>query len=584
MQQQSVPMFTVDELLRKYYPQITSKPWLNKTTGVFLRYLLKENEMNAFAEHYPHLQGLDFVEQVLEYFHFSYSVRDSEKEHIPPQGKVVIIANHPLGTLDGLALIKLISSVRKDIKIVTNEMMTAFKPLHPLLLPLNKPKRKRGWADRGAVETGSLDDIQNHLHNEGALIIFPAGEVSRLKPQGIRDSRWHNSFLRAASEAKAPILPIFIDGKNSPLFYTISMLYKPLATLLLVREMFKQRTKHLPVRIGELIGYDSYSQTNISSDQKVKLFKKHLYRVGNNKPVIFNTQKAIAQPENTQELVQAIKQCEKLGSTGDGKDIYLYQYQGSSPILREIGRLREVAFRAVGEGTNRRRDIDQYDNDYYHLILWDNNDLEIVGAYRFGDAKKLHKKREDCKDKGGLYSATLFNYHPTMQPYFEQGLELGRSFVQPKYWGKRSLDYLWYGIGAFLRSRPQYRYLFGPVSLSDSLPDTAKDLIVCFYQQYFSHKQVLAESNHPYRLPTELKNTFSGDNYREDFATLKHLLSNIGATVPTLYKQYTEVCEPGGVHFLSFGVDPDFNYCIDGLVLADLSMLKAKKRQRYIPD
>lgn len=577
-------MFTVDELLRKHYPQITNKSWLSKTTVFFLRYLLKENEMNAFSEHYPHLQGLDFVEQILEYFHFSYSVRDSEKERIPSQGKVVIIANHPLGTLDGLALIKMISSVRKDIKIVSNEMMTDIKPLHSLLLPLNKPNKN----PKKNPKAESLTAIQDHLLNEGVLIIFPAGEVSRLKPNGIRDSRWHDSFLQAATAAKSPILPIFIDGKNSPLFYTISMLYKPLATLLLVREMFKQSTKHLPVRIGELISYDNYSHANISNEQKVKLFKKHLYRVGNNKPVIFNTQKAIAQPENTQELAHAIRQCEKLGSTGDGKDIYLYQYQGSSPILREIGRLREIAFRAVGEGTNRRRDIDQYDNHYYHLILWDNHDLEIVGAYRFGDAKILTEIRAEnntnAKQSSGLYSATLFNYQPEMQAYFDQGLELGRSFVQPKYWGKRSLDYLWYGIGAFLKSRPQYRYLFGPVSLSDSLPDTAKDLIVCFYQQYFSHQQRLAEPNHPYRLPVELKNTFSGDNYREDFAKLKHMLSNMGATVPTLYKQYTEVCEPGGVHFLSFGVDPDFNYCVDGLVLADLSMLKEKKRQRYIPE
>ncbi len=148
----------------------------------------------------------------------------------------------------------------------------------------------------------------------------------------------------------------------------------------------------------------------------------------------------ISRPESRKKLAWAIVQCELLGSTKDGKEMYLYEFQGKtpllSPILKEIGRLREIAFRAVGEGSNKRRDIDKYDRHYFHLILWDKNDQEIVGAYRFGNAKRL------TENNNQLYSATLFNYSKEMQPYFEQGLELGRSFVQPKYWGKRSLDYL----------------------------------------------------------------------------------------------------------------------------------------------
>lgn len=561
-------MFTVDNLLEKYYPQLSNHPWLNKTTSTFLRYFLKEKEINSFSKDYPHLQGLDFVEQILEYFRFSYSTRDTEKEHIPSQGRLVIIANHPIGSLDGLALIKLISEVRRDIKVVANEMLMSITPLHSLLLPVNNMQ--------GNTAKKQLDNIQKHLQNEGAIIIFPAGEVSRLKPQGIRDSRWRNGFLRMASTAKAPILPVFIDGKNSPLFYTVSMLYKPLATLMLVREMFKQRTKHLPMRIGEIIPYDSYSNNSITPYQKVKLLQKHVYRVGQDRRVIFTTQKAIAPPEDRQSLSKAIRQCEHLGNTSDDKDIYLYRYEESSPILREIGRLREIAFRAVGEGTYRRRDIDQYDNDYYHLILWDKEDLEIVGAYRFGDAKRL------TENGNQLYSATLFNYNDNMAPYFEQGLELGRSFIQPKYWGKRSLDYLWYGIAAFLKHRPQYRYLFGPVSLSDSLPSTAKDLLVCFYQLYFSSQAVIAQANIPYQLPQSVNSIFSGDNYKEDFSTLKSMMSNMGVAIPTLYKQYTELFEPDGVHFLSFGVDPEFNNCVDALVLTDLRLLKEKRRKRYM--
>lgn len=561
-------MFTVTDVLSKHYPDLN--PLISKPISFALRHLLHEREFQEFAETYPHVQGIDFVEQVLEYFNISYSARDVEKERIPSEGRVVIIANHPIGTLDALALIKLLSEVRNDVKVVANQMLMAVEPLHELLLPVNNMQ--------GGTEKNKIQNIEAHLQNEGALLIFPSGEVSRLRPQGVRDTRWRSGFLRIARQAKAPILPVFIDAKNSPLFYGVSMLYKPLATLLLVAEMFKQRRKHLPMRIGEQIPFDAYNNQGVSKNHQIKTFKKHLYRIGQDRPPIFTTQSAIALPEDRQELTQAIRnQCELLGETGDAKQIYLYHHTGSSPIMREIGRLREVAFRAVGEGSNKRRDIDQYDAHYFHLVLWDKDDLEIIGAYRFGDAKQL------VAEQGlqGLYSATLFDYGDNMQPYLEQGLELGRSFVQPRYWGKRSLDYLWYGIAAFLKRHPNYRYLFGPVSISNSLPKAAKDLLISFYQLYFSKNNDMASPKTPYHLPADIQHSFCGTDYKQDFTKLKLLLANMGVAVPTLYKQYTEVCEPGGVQFLSFNIDPDFNDCVDGLILVDIHTLKGKKRDRY---
>lgn len=239
---------------------------------------------------------------------------------------------------------------------------------------------------------------------------------------------------------------------------------------------------------------------------------------------------------------------------------------------------REIAFRAVGEGTNKRRDIDTYDSHYYHLVLWDEVDLEIVGAYRFGDAQLLTQSDHPT----GLYSATLFDYKEGNDAMFERGLELGRSFVQPRYWGKRSLDYLWFGIGAFLNQYPKYRYLFGAVSLSNAYPQPAKDLIVQFYSTYFPAKFGNAECKRPYQMSQEVIHTFTGEDYKAEFTQLKHLLANMGVNVPTLYKQYSEVCKDGGVAFLGFNVDPDFNDCIDGLVVVDLEALTSKKRKRYL--
>lgn len=567
-------MISTEQIIDEQLPKIKNNKYLHKPFSSVLKYLLHEKEFQNFAEQYPHLQGPDFIEQVLEYFDFSYSVLDKEKARIPSTGRVVIIANHPIGSLDGLALLKLVSDIRPDVKTIANDLLMAIKPLESMLLPVNNMK--------GNTPKQNLKRINDYLNSEGAVIIFPAGEVSRLKPNGVKDGQWHSGFYRIAKATKSPIVPIFVDGKNSIIFYSASIIYKPLATLLLIREMFKQKKKTVALHIGESIPYENYANDNLPIKTKIKLFHKHLYRIAQNKSGIFKTQSAIAFPEQRQTLKKALAKCQHLGSTNDGKDIYLYNYDESSPILREIGRLREVAFRAVGEGSGKKRDIDKYDAYYHHLILWDKEELEIIGAYRFADTQKIIKD----KGKNSLYTETLFKYNDEMDTYLTEGLELGRSFVQPKYWGKRSLDYLWFGIGAFLKINPQFRYLFGPVSISDNYPPAAKDLMVYFYNLYFGNSEKVAQSNQPYQYQQPnldtLKASFVGNNYKTDFIQLKHLLANMGVSVPTLYKQYSELCQPGGVQFLAFGTDPEFQDCLDGLVLVDVSKFTEKKRARYL--
>jgi putative hemolysin len=386
-----------------------------------------------------------------------------------------------------------------------------------------------------------------------------------------------------ATRAKAPILPIHIHGRNSLSFYTASLVAKPLSTLMLIGEMFRRQNKPLRLTIGGLIPYSAYEGLKLREKDKLALFRKHLYRIGSGKKGIFATETAIARPERRIVLKKSIQAGELLGKTPDGKEIYLFTGDENPKVLREIARLREITFRAVGEGTGRRRDTDTYDRYYRHLVLWSAEDLEIVGAYRFADADAV------VREKGveGLYSHSLFHFSQSHFPYLQQGLELGRSFVQQKYWGKRSLDYLWYGIGAFLRRHPHYRYLFGPVSISNTMPQTARELLIFFYKLYFTDSSNQPCSRNPFRfsLPvTDLAASFVGNNYRQDLVHLKSLLASMGASIPTLYKQYTELCSPGGVLFLDFNVDQDFGNCIDGLVVVDIHQLKANKRKRYIID
>lgn len=566
-------MFSVAAVINQQYPHIAAHPVIAKPLIYLLRQLLHESDIKAFITKYPHLTGIDFVEQVLEYVNVTYSIRDVEKKRIPTTGKVVIIANHPIGSLDGLALLKLVHEIRPDVKVIANQMLMSVTALHSLLLPVNNMS--------GGTARQDMENINHHLINEGALLVFPAGEVSRLRIQGVRDTHWRNGFFRIAKQHQAPILPIFIDAKNSPLFYSLSMLYKPLSSVLLVKEMFKQRRSNIPMRIGELIPVSSYTLPNLPMKTLIKLFKKHLYAVGFDKPGMFQTRTPIALPENRTQLKRELQyQCEELGKTADSKVIYLYKHQGSSALMREIGRLREVSFREVGEGTLHTRDIDQYDSHYFHLILWDSDALEIVGAYRFADAQELSQAQHET----GLYSATLFNYNEQMQPYLAEGLELGRSFIQPQYWGKRSLDYLWYGIGAFIRKYPKYRYLFGPVSLSDTYPDEAKQLIIAFYTLYFGASKPCAEAIIPFVRKQSERLQFNGNDYKSEFTQFKHVLANMGYAVPTLYKQYCDIAQLDGVKFHAFNIDPEFNHCVDGLVMVDIQQLKPKKYQRYIAE
>ena len=263
-------MFSVDQVIKQNYPQLEPSSLRASITRFVLRDLLHEKDFVDFSQRYPHLTGLDFVEQVLQYFDFTYSVRDSELERIPATGRCVIVANHPIGSLDGLALIKLISEVRKDFKVVANQLLMTLEPLHELLIPVNNMQ--------GGTAKENINRMHKVLSDEGVVIMFPCGEVSRLRPNGVKDGKWHSGFLRLATSMKAPVLPIFVDGKNSPLFYSLSMIYKPLSTLFLVKEMFKQRSKNLPMRIGNLIPFESYGGLPINLKEKVRLFRRHLYQ------------------------------------------------------------------------------------------------------------------------------------------------------------------------------------------------------------------------------------------------------------------------------------------------------------------
>lgn len=563
----------VGAALSAHMPGFTKCPaLLQRLCKWGIRRLVYQDRINMFLAEHGQRYNFDFINHIFENLSFTYHTQHSDSQNIPATGRVIIIANHPLGALDGLALLHLVGSIRRDVKIIANDILMQISPLSGLMLPVDTMGGETGRRDVSRINTA--------LENEQAVIVFPAGEVSRAGAKGIRDRKWNAGFLRFAERAQAPLLPIRIKARNSGFFYTCSRLNKAFSMLLLPREMFRFRGT-VSFKIGELIRYDQIASLPVPRAEKAKLIRQHLYKLGKRGKPVFLTERTIIHPRDGQVIKEELMQAECLGQTADGKRILLFDTTPDSAVMDEIGRLREVTFRAVGEGTGKSKDVDQFDQHYRHLVLWDEEHGEIAGAYRLGESW-----RWKAGIQPNLYCSTLFDWSDDMARFWSEGLELGRSFVQPRYWGMRSLDYLWQGIGAYVRHHPEVRYLYGPVSLSATIPKRARDMLVWHYGQHYPDPDGLAQAKTPYVIDqttkTVLAELMPGHNREQDFSVLRSQLDFIGVRVPTLYKQYTDAFETSGLRFCTFNVDATFKNCIDGLIIGDLTKLTAKKRKRYI--
>jgi putative hemolysin len=569
-------MINIEAAVAAKFPQVARTPaLLRKPAFSFLRQLVHEHEINRFLAGNRDVVGLSWIDRVFELFNFSYSVSARDRANIPAQGRVLIIANHPIGSLDGLALLRLVGEVRPDVKIIANDLLNHFTQLQPLLIPVD--------VFNGGSAIGSYRKVVAELEAERAVIIFPAGEVSRASPVGVRDPQWRGGFLHFARKANAPILPVRVAARNSLLFYGVSMLSKPASTMMLSDEMFKHQHNTISFHIGEVIPSARLFSQQVPDRSLVQRLRRHVYKLGRPRPVIFETERTVAHPEHRQLLQRELNAAMLLGTTRDDMAIHLVEWSESSAVLREIGRLRELAFRKAGEGTGKRRDLDDFDQRYRHLVLWDRKALEIAGAYRIGECATLL----DAQGSAGLYTQTLYDFTPEFLHLLPQAIELGRSFVSPAYQGKACLDYLWQGIGAYLAHHPEVRYLFGPVSMSASYPSALMEELVYCFSRYYGAARTLAVAREPFRFTdqrkAELERLYEGLDRDSGMAQLHASFEAMGCRIPVLYRQYTALFEDGGFQALVFSRDPDFANCLDGLCLTDLSLLKQNKRARYIP-
>ena len=562
-------MTVLERRLQVRYPH-----WFRGRRAQLVRPLLRGlgrwsrlDEVEAFLAGNGHLRGFAFVRAALEHLQVRYGADVAPGGAIPPSGRLLIVANHPSGALDALALLDHVGKVRRDVRIVANDLLQALDGLDELILPV----RILG----GTPAAGSLKAVERALQQEQCVIVFPAGEVSRLGWRGVADGRWRRGFVAFARRADAPVLPVRIQARNSPLFYGASALFRPAGTAMLAREMFARRDHRIELRIGRA----RTLPRDTGAEVLLRDLRRELYALDRVAPAPLppSGPEPLAAAADPVALRRAVAGLDLLGATADGRQIRAGRLAPGSVLVHELGRLRELAFRAVGEGTGRALDIDTFDAWYEHIVVWDDAAGKVAGAYRVARGAQVLASH----GLAGLYTAGLFDYGQAMLPRIAAGMELGRSFVAPEYWGSRSIDYLWQGIGAYLRRYPQVRYLFGAVSISAALPAPAREQIVAYYTRYFGQGSGDAVPRRPFTCRA-IPPDFGDLDAATAFRALRDNLEALGASLPMLYKQYTGLCEPGGARFLAFGVDPDFSDAVDGLIELDLQRLRPHKRERYL--
>ncbi len=566
-------MLNVEHGLRERLPWVAAYPVISGALTSILKNVTSQKRFNCLLEQAGNACGLDFVDRMLELLGTSYEIDVGFTEPVPASGPLLVVANHPLGMQDALALLQWLGSIRPDVRMLGNEWLASVPALEKLLLPVDVFGRGAGSRAR---------NLYRALENGEALIVFPAGEVSRLRGGRVLDGTWSDGFARLAFRSGTPVLPVHVRAKNSAMFYAISMLSKPLSTALLPREATAPPGRKIGLGIGALISAEELEQRSGGfSRRAAEWMRGQVYEIGQQRTAIPACEAPLARAGRADDIEAELRRSEKLADLSDGKQLFLFTGGRDGALMREVGRLRELTFRKVGEGSGKRRDLDAYDAHYEHLVLWDANAQCIAGSYRLGHAARLARAR----DTQGLYTTTLFDFSPALQSRLMRGLELGRSFVAPAYWRSRALEQLWQGIGLYLQRHPELHYLFGAVSMPVTLPREAREWIAAAHLQHFGMPD-LAAARRPFivspQVDRHVKQACEGMDPPAAMGRLKQHLDTLGVSLPMLYRQYVDLVEPGGVQFLAFGDDPGFSGCVDALVCVDLGKLKPGKRARYL--
>jgi putative hemolysin len=488
---------------------------------------------------------------------------------IPTGGPLVVVANHPHGALDGLALASVLRHARPDVRILTNHVLSRIPELAALCFFVDP----FGGPTAGARSKAGLRAAHVWLKSGGALIVFPAGEVAheRQADGSYSDSPWRSTTGRMVLSTGAQVVPAFISGTNTTWFYAAGRIHSSLRTALLARELLNQRGRTVTVRLGQPLLTRDLSAAAPDATATTQTIRDAVERLGDRaRPTApgFTSTDAVASDIDRLPT-------ESLLVESGAFQVFYAEAQQLPSALPEIGRLREVTYRAVGEGTGRSLDLDGFDDRYLHLFSWDRERRQIVGAYRIGQTDRIMA----TGGVEGLYTRTLFRYDHRLIARLSPALELGRSFIRAEYQKTyNALLVLWRGIGQFVLRHPQYRVLFGPVSISSRYSDSSHRLLMAFLRQNHLDRE-LAElvdavnpgAVNPAPLSTAIPRSIDEAN------RLVTQAEPDGKGLPILLRQYLKL----NARLLGFNVDPAFGDALDALMMVDLTTVDPAILNRY---
>ncbi len=549
--------------------------FLGTFIGWLLIRVLRISALNRVYNKNKNKSDLDFLNGVLDDCEIKFEIPDEDLKRIPKEGPFITISNHPLGGVDGILLLKLLLEKRTDYKIIANFLLHRIEPLKPYVMPVNPfENRKDAKSSVAGIKSALL-----HLKEGKPLGIFPAGEVSTYKDGKLNvDKPWEEGAVRLIKKANVPVIPIYFHAKNSRLFYFLSKISDTLRTAKLPSEVVSRGGRIIRVRIGKPISVKDQNEYK-EIPAFYEFIRKKTYMLANpfeKAQKLISTQnikikkpaKKITAQRNTELF---IKEVEAL-RVADGRllesknyEVFFANAKQIPNLLHEIGRLREITFRDVGEGTNKAIDLDKYDKYYYHMFLWDREANCLAGAYRMGLGKEIYKKY----GINGFYVQTLFRIEPELHQMMENTIEMGRAFIIGEYQQKpMPLFLLWKGIVHVTLRYPEHKYLMGGVSISNQFSDFSKSLMIEFMKSHY-YDPYIAQYIYPKKeYKVKLKDDdkdFVFDATKADMQKFDKVIDEIepGALrIPVLIKKYVKQ----NARLVAFNVDPKFNNAVDGLM------------------
>lgn len=555
--------------------------FLGTFSGWLLMKVLKISTLNKIYDKHKHLSELEFLNAILDEFQIKFEIPEEDLKRLPKEGPYITVSNHPLGGIDGILLLKLMLEREPNFKIIANFLLHRIAPMKPYIMPVNPFENHK---DSKSSVVGIKETLR-HLSDGKPLGIFPAGEVSTYKDgKLIVDKPWEEGAIKIIKKANVPVVPIYFHAQNSKLFYTLSKINDTLRTAKLPSELLTQKNRTIKVRIGKPISVAEQAEYTEISDFCEFLRRKtymlsHAFEEESKlqlpKLSIPKPPKQIVKPANHSEIIEeinALKEGDFRLLQSKNYQVFLTTAEKIPNILHEIGRLREITFREVGEGTNEAIDLDKYDQYYHHMFLWDDEAQMIAGAYRMGLGDGIYKKH----GIEGFYLHELFRFEPELHGMMSQSIEMGRAFIISEYQQKpMPLFLLWKGIVHTTLRYPEHKYLIGGVSISNQFSDFSKSLMIEFMKSHY-YDPYVAQYVHPKKeFKVKLKDADKDFVFNETEADLNKFDKIIDEVepgslrLPVLIKKYIKQ----NARVVAFNVDPLFNNSVDGLMyirIADL--------------